>query len=798
MAELLTAQQAFGHPGISPRWTSARKQGIGTAYAASSRVWFTIWQGIVTETYYPTVDRPQIRDWQLLITDGETFFHEEKRDFECTVTPLSGDSLGYLVTQEQGEFGYRILKTIISAPHAPCVMQHVKIEGPAELLSRLKIYSLCSPHLGVGGAGNNAYVCEVNGRHSLVANKKNTWMAIGCSTRFVRSSCGFVGFSDGWTDIANNYQMDWTFDCALDGNVALTGQIDISESKEFVMSLSFGHGLHNAVTGLVQSLAYPFDAQRDRFMAQWSRAKKENGRLTKHSDDDGKLFESSYKILIAHEDKSNPGAFVASLSIPWGDSKDDDDLGGYHLVWPRDMVNSATGLLAAGNVDTPLRALTFLAAAQKHDGGFFQNFWISGNAYWTGVQLDEVSFPIMLAWRLKQHNALHNFNPLPMVMSAARFLILNGPITQQDRWEEATGFSPSTLAANIASLTCAAEFASACGDRESGAFIQDYADYLHCHIEDWTVTTKGSLLAGVATHFVRINPTKSADNVLSPDVAEVHIANRDGWEQQYFDARNVVDAGFLELVRYGVYSADNQLIRDSVAVVDHVLKVETPRGACWRRYNHDGYGQKANGGPFDGTGIGRAWPLLTGERGHYELAAGNDVSSYITAMEKFATCGGTLPEQIWDAEDIPAAHLFLGEPTGAAMPLAWAHAEYIKLLRSTEDGRCFDLIPEVYSRYVESAAACKLIEIWHHSWQTSAVRRHFVLRILTSRPYQISYSLDGWSTSTQKEATKTEALGVFYFDLQVPTHQQAPIEFTFYWMDTDAWEGTDYLVKVKD
>jgi glucoamylase len=797
MPELLTASPAFGHPGISPRWTSARKQGVGTAYSSSSRVWFTIWQGIVTETYYPTVDRAQIRDWQFLLTDGQSFFHEEKRDFVNDVTPLSADSLGYRVTQMHTQTGYRLVKTIIAEPHTACVLQHVRVEAAPELLSRLHLYSLCSPHLGVGGANNNAYVCMVNGIKILVAHKKNTWLAMGCNRPFLKASCGFVGSSDGWTDLSENFQLDWQFDCALDGNVALVGEIDLTKSNEFVVAAAFGHGLHNAVNGLLQSLAYPFESQQQRFIAQWQRVVKRRSDLQSITSDGGRLLDSSHKILVAHEDKSNPGAFIASLSIPWGDSKGDDDLGGYHLVWPRDMVNSATGLLAVGNTDTPLRALTFLAAAQKPDGGFYQNFWISGDPYWTGVQLDEVSFPIMLAWRLKRHDVLKGFDPFPMVMAAARFLILHGPITQQDRWEEVTGFSPSTLAANISALTCAAAFARDAGDEDTAEFIQDYADYLFCHIEAWTVTTTGTLVSGIDTYFIRVNPTRSANSVLSPDEAFVLIANRDASEQQSFPARDIVDAGFLELVRYGVYAADSTLIKQSLAVVDSVLKVDTPRGPCWRRYNHDGYGQKATGGPFDSTGVGRAWPLLTGERGHYELAAGNDVSPYIRAMEQFATCGGTLPEQVWDTTDMPEAHLFLGEPTGAAMPLAWAHAEYLKLVRSATDGQVFDAIPEVYNRYVQSPATCKLIEIWHHGWQTPFIDRNFALRILTSRPFELIHSRDGWVNSERGACRNTPGLGVSYFDLNIPADQNAPMEFTFLWTDTNSWEGHNYTVAIR-
>ena len=794
MPTLLNQTNAFGKPGIEPRWTSARKDGIGTAYSVASRAWFTLWQGIVTEVYYPTVDRPQIRDWQLLITDGESFFEEEKRDLKATTQYVHEDTLAFRVTQESA-FGYSLEKTIICDPHGASVLQRVKVTGPDKLLKKLRIYSLCAPHCGGGGADNDAHVCTVNGQKILVANKRNQWLAMGATIAFSKASCGYVGHSDGWQDLADNMQMDWEFDTALGGNVAIMGEMLLNGSNEFTMAVSFGHGLNNAVTSLLQSLSYPFEAKLERYCIQWQRTGKIDERLFSRAHDNGFLLRTSQKILLAHEDKLNPGAFIASLSIPWGQAKGDEDLGGYHLVWPRDMANTATGLLAAGRHDTPLRALTYFACNQLQDGRFPQNFWISGEPYWSGVQLDEVAFPVMLAWRIHTLGGLRDFDPYPMVRKAVSFVILNGPVTQQERWEEASGFSPSTLAANIAALVCAAQFARRAGDDASADFVIDYADYLRCHLEEWTVTTSGQLHPEVTEHFVRINPIFDPREPVTPDNAEVVIANLSPDEQHIFPARDVVDAGFLELVRYGILSPHDPLIEKSVAVVDHVLKVDTPFGPCWRRYNHDGYGQRADGTAFTGVGIGRAWPLLTGERGHYELAAGNDPTPYIQAMERFATEGGTLPEQVWDTDDIPDARLFLGKPTGSAMPLAWAHSEYIKLLRSTADFRVFDLIPEVVARYQDAAATCKLIEIWHLRWQVPVIRAGFTLRIIAGEPFRLMHSFDGWTSNNETPCTDT-IFEVYYVDLVMPASQAAPVEFTFFWTNKNQWHGTDYTVKV--
>jgi glucoamylase len=772
----------------------AAKQAIGTAYSTASRVWFTLWRGILTEVYFPTVDQPQIRDLQFLITDGETFFHEEKRDLVTTSERLP-NCLGYRITNKDPEGRYTIIKEVISDPHLSCILQSTKVVADNAFLKKLKLYVLCAPHLKVGGAGNNAQVAEVAGKRLLTAWKGATWLALGATKDFERLSCGFVGASDGWTDLSDGYKMDWEFDCAFNGNVALTGEFSLADSAEFTLGVAFGFGAHGAVATLLQSLDTPFEEQKKRFTDQWARARNDSEPLAKASLDGGHLALASYKILLAHEDKLNPGGLIASLSIPWGESKGDEDLGGYHLVWPRDMVNSATGLLAAGNQSTPLRALVFLAASQKSDGGFPQNFWINGDPYWSGTQLDEVAFPIMLAWRLYSQDGLKHFDPFTMVMNAATFLVLNGPITQQERWEENGGYSPSTLAANISALISAATFARRRNQEETACFFEDYADYMKCHLFDWTVTTDGAIHPDIKEHFVRINPVQKAFDANDLNHATIHIANRLPGEQSDFPAKDVIDGGFLELVRYGILPPDHPTIIESVKVMDYSLKVDTPNGPSWHRYNYDGYGQGPNAEPFVSYGIGRAWPLLTGERGHYELACGHNVDPYIKAMEMFASPCGPIPEQVWDGPDLPDKYMFLGKPTGSAMPLAWAHAEYLKLLRSKAEGKVFDLIPEVKTRYVDNPSVCKLFETWRHNWQINKVRRGFILRILSEQPFKLRWTNGDWEAAKDQLSTDLSA-GVSFVDIQILFDQTFPLSFTFYWTRTQQWEGTNYSVEV--
>lgn len=796
MDRLRSERDAFGWPGIEPRWARGNKDGIGTAYSADSKVWFTVWRGTLTEVYYPTVDRPQLRDLEYLVTDGTSFFHEEKRHLNCTIQRISHYALGYRVTNSDPGGRYSINKEMIADPHLSCVLQHTRVEGDEELLSRLKLYTLCAPHLGGGGKGNNARVVDFAGRKILAAEREGTWLALGATTPFTRLSCGYVGRSDGWTDLAQDMKMDWEFDRALNGNVALTGQLDLSKTREFTLGLAFGRTIHNAVTTLFQSLGVPFEESRERFVEQWERPYGKIIPLESVTGDAGYLYHASYSLILAHEDKSYPGAFVASLSIPWGEAAGDEDRGGYHLVWTRDLVIAATALLASGDTDTPLRALIYLAVIQDDDGGFAQNSWIDGERYWGGTQLDEVAFPILLAWRLDRARALRNFDPYPMVLRGAKYLIQHGPVTQQERWEEAGGYSPSTLAFVIAGLICAAQLAREHDDDKTARYLEEYADFLECHVEDWTVTTQGTLVAGIKKHYIRIHPADVHDPSPDedPDAGTLTIANIEPGRQSTFPAKEIVDAGFLELVRYGIRKADDPIVVDSLRVVDRILKVDTPFGPCWHRYNHDGYGQRDDGGPYQGWGRGRAWPLLTGERGHYEIVAGRDPRPYILAMEQLASPGRLLPEQVWDEPDRAEAHMQFGRPTGSAMPLVWAHAEYVKLVRSARDGKVFDMIPEVAKRYIEDRSQCRKLEIWKPNRQVSTVRRGYTLRLQAPRPFRLHWTHDDWKSAEDTQSIAT-SLGIEYVDIDIST-TFTPIRFTFFWTECNEWEGRDYKVSL--
>jgi glucoamylase len=784
---------APGGPGIEPRWTRGTKAAVGTAYSTSSRVWYTLDYNCVTEVYYPTIDSPQIRDLQFLVTDGLTFFHDERRNFVGEIDCISETALGFNATNREKEGRYTIRKTIIGDPHQNCLLIDTSLDAPPDLLPALQMYILCAPHLEIGGWHNDGEILRYDGHTILCANRGSTWLVIAATVPFTESSCGYVGVNDGWTDLAENYRLDWQYDAVRDGNIALTGRLDISKTSKFTLGLAFGTTRHNAISTLSQSLSIPFEETRDIFVRQWDRTSRRFS-FPKASTDSN-LFERSVNLILAHEDKTYPGAFIASLSIPWGDEKSDDELGGYHLVWTRDMVKTVSSLLAVGDYVTPLRALIYLAVSQRRDGGFYQNFWIDGRPFWHGIQLDEVSFPILLAWRLWKLDALGNFDPYDMIRRACRFLIREGPVTAQERWEEASGYSPSTLAVHVAALICAAEFIADHGDEKTAEFVRDYADFIESHIERWTVTDRGTLVPGIRRHYIRVNPGDINHCVdEDPNCGTIVLANQRPGDRFEFPAMEIVDAGFLELVRYGVRSPHDPLVEDSLRVIDAVLKVDTPLGPCWRRYNHDGYGQRDDGSSFNGWGVGRAWPLLTGERGHYELAAGRDPGPYLRALEKFSEGIGLIPEQIWDVPDLPSRHFFFGRATGSAVPLLWAHAEYVKLRRSAADGKPCDLIEPVYDRYVRNHPGRRTVEVWKSNRQILRVRGGARLRIQANLPFLLHWTADAWLHYSDTQSTTT-SVDVNYVDIDVANHN-CTIGFTFLWIDEHRWEGRDFSVEV--
>ena len=809
---------APGWPGISPRWTSSAKTGIGTALNRASRVWFTLSHGILNEIYYPRVDMACTRDLGLIATDGTSFFSEEKRHCRFAVAPVEPGVPAYrLVNTELGE-RYRIEKEVFADPHRNVVLQKIRfveqastgqprtalsaVEGSAvPVFANFRLYALLAPHLGNCGTNNTGWTGEYKGVPFLFADSPGGLaLAFACSVPWRKMSAGFAGYSDGWQDLSRNFQLTQEYQRAENGNVALTGEIDLSAcGGEFILALGFGGIWAEAAEQVRAALLDDYSSLFRDYVSQWRGWQKTLLPLDRPVEPD--LYRASTAMLRTHESKDFLGGVIASLSIPWGFNKGDEDLGGYHLVWPRDLVETASGFVAAGAIGDAVRVLHYLEATQEADGRWPQNMWLDGRPYWNGLQMDEAAFPILLVDLLRREAAWHLGDLKrwwPMVRRAASFIACNGPVTQQDRWEEDGGYSPFTLAVEVAGLLTAADLADAGRESEIAAYLRDLADNWNENIERWTYSTNGDLARqiGVDGYYVRIAPPET-DCAASPTEGFVPIKNRPPGED-HERASHIISPDALALVRFGLRAPNDARILNTIKVIDALLRVKLPQGMVWYRYNDDGYGEHADGAPFDGNGIGRPWPLLAGERAHYELAAGNTtVAQELLRTVECSTSGSRLlPEQVWDTADIPERELFLGKPSGSACPLVWAHSEYIKLVRSIKDGRIFDQPPQTVKRYrVEQRKA--VYWEWRFNNKCRIVPTGKTLRLAVQAPAMVHWSNDGWQT-VHDNNTRDTGLGIHIADL--PTAQLDPghtVVFTFFWPRPQRWEGADFCVTIQ-
>ena len=799
-ASSMTSRYAPGWPGIEPRWTSSAKSGLGTALQPRSRVWFTLSHGILNEVYYPRLDRACIRDLGLIVTDGQSLFSEEKRDATHVIAPLAAGVPGYRLVNTCQSAGYCVEKHIIADPLREAVLQQTQFTTLGRPVVDYRVYLIVAPHLGNRGWGNTAWIDEYKGVSMLFAERDGTALAVACAPEWSRCSAGFVGVSDGWQELSAHKRLVSLYDRAENGNVALTGEVDLNAAQgRFLVVLAFGSSVTEAGHRARACLLSGFDRAARAYVRGWTDWQQRlNHRIEQGA---GSLTQMSATVLRCHEEKRMPGAIIASLSIPWGANKSDEDLGGYHLVWPRDLVEAAGGLLAVGAHEDARRVLDYLRATQEADGSWPQNMWVDGEPYWHGIQLDETAFPILLVDLLRRDERLDVDEAAtfwPMVRRAIGFIVRHGPSTEQDRWEEDAGLSPFTVAVEIAALLVAADLAEGSGDTALAEYLRETADAWNDGIETG-IYVKGTRLAqdiGVEGYYMRIAPPETAD-AASPKEGFVPIKNRP-WSQGEMAPGELVSPDALGLVRFGLRSPDDPRILNTIRVIDAVLKVDAPFGPLWRRYNGDGYGEHDDGTAFDGTGIGRPWPLLTGERAHYELAAGRpDVARALLAtLEACANEGQLLSEQVWDGPTIPERELTFGRPTGSAMPLVWAHAEYLKLQRSLRDGRVYDLPRHSWQRYVVDRTTSRHA-FWRFNHKCRKIQPGQILRLETTAPSLVHWSADGWKTVQDSESRDT-GLGKFFVDL--PTDRLpagARIDFTFFWPDVGRWEHIDFCVEVQ-
>ena len=664
LSSRIRAQNAPGAPGTIPTWTAGSKEAVGTATSVDSRVWFTLQGGILTEVYYPRLDTADVRTLEFAVSDGKRVWIESK-DLVHRIQWINHDALLYRQTSRDPKGRFTITKTYVTDPRRNTLLIDVTFSGPAAD----SLYVLYNPALKNSGYGDTGYTSQ----GALVAEKSDAASALVSTTGFARTSSGFAGASDGYTDLLLHHRLDWTYNRAENGNVIQSAKL--APANHFTLALGFGATPAVAITNARASLRSGFSTVSAAYVGGWSKYASTLRRVNNRYENE---FRLAAMVLKAHEDKTYRGAMIASMSIPWGFAAQSatPNVGGYHLVWARDLYEMATALIAAGDRDAASRALNYLfTVQQKPDGSFPQNSWLDGRPYWTAEQMDEDSYPMILAWQLGKTN---RDTWEKHVRPEAEYVVAHGPMTQEERWEEVPGYSPSTIAAEIAGLICAADIARKNGASDDAQHYTRVADDWASHVEDWMVTTTGHLGGALASrgYYIRID-----DNTNPNDGDKLDVPNGGG----VFDERDIVDAGFLELVRLGIRPADNPIIENSIKIIDSTIRVETPNGPSFHRYNHDGYGESYFGGPGEGQGIGRLWPIFTGERGEYEIARGHDATVYIDAMMHFANAGGMIPEQVWDRAEPTASRFSFGSGTGSATPLAWSMAQFIRLVVCSEE-----------------------------------------------------------------------------------------------------------------
>jgi glucoamylase len=682
------APQAPGAPGTAPTFAPADKHGFGTARAARSRVWFTLRANTMTEAYFPDLGTPATRDLELVVDDG-SHVERESTDANGRVELLDGArSLTFRQTTTSKSGTWRAVKTYITDPARRTVMVDVTLtalEG-----RRLKAWVRLDPQLSNDGSDDRA-----DTRHgTLTAYDAHAASALAARPAFTKMSSGYAGTRSD-TDLRHVYAAS-----ARKGNVVQVGRTTLTgrgAHKHLTLALGFGETTAVAVSGAKASLRRGFASAAKQYADGWHRYLDALPDPPPAVAADPRQYDASLLVLAASEDKAHPGASVASPSMPWawGDLSIDKPSGAYHLVWARDLYQVATAQLAAGDARAANRLLDYvLQTQQKPDGTVPQNSTVDGKPHWTKLQMDEVALPIVLAWQLKRTDDA----TWTRVRRAAEAILRRGPKTQQERWENQAGWSPATIAAEVAGLVCAADLARQRGQLGDAARYEATADAWARDVQSWTATTTGPYAP--KPYYLRITKDRAPDQPTTYKIGDSGPSKA--------DQRAVVDPSFLELVRLGVKRHDDSVIKNTISVVDQKLGVATPGGMLWRRFSFDGYGETSSGAPWrigkddTFTTHGRAWPLFAGERGEYALAAGDraGAEAALKAMASTANDGLMLPEQAWDGRKPTGTDgRKLGSGTLSATPLAWTHAQYVRLAWSLAAGKPVERPSVVACRY---------------------------------------------------------------------------------------------------
>ena len=749
--------------GLAPVHDSPQKSMLGTAVnATASSVYFTGYEGNVSEVYYPTVDTLATSNMEFLVGDTAKTFVDEEKLMTWTVTQPDTRSMRWQAVTSNAAHNWKITKTIFADPSQNTLVQQTTFAAlNGKTVGNFNLYVLLKPYLNNVAANNSAATVVSGSRTYLVANSNanagsnagTIWSALGSSLAWTVQgsvtmvSSGYYGVNDGWQDLLGgsaDKTMSWAYGSATGGNVAQMGWLNTlnnnATSVTFTVVLGYGTSQAGAIAAASGTLGETVTTQQTLYDNAWHTYA---AALSTQGGSADNQYYLSAMTLKTMQDKSN-GAMIAGIGTPWGIAEGDSDAGGYHLIWARDMFKFANALITAGDASSATKAVNWLFNVDQETtncgtgpynasgcpgglytqaGRFPQNAWVNGTEYWQGTQMDEQAMPIILAYRLGPTV----YNPLfAKIKATASYLVATGPWTYQERWEENSGYSPSTIAAEIAGLVDAAQIALANGDTADAATWMNAADYWQQNVQAWTYTTQGcpntASFCGSTSMYERINTSAASGGTLPggwhpaayPNTTTtINIASGGGTHR----AIDIIDGGFLELVRLGVKRPTDPTITASLATYDAIIKQTVGGNPDWFRYNFDAYGETNTGGVFDASsGRGRLWPIFTAERGNYQIAAsgsGSAGAAYLTSLKAFSTPSGFISEQVWntsttlpgDADNgagwtvtTPAGNT-PGTLTGSMAPLNWATGEYINLLASIAAGKVVDIPPEVCSRY---------------------------------------------------------------------------------------------------
>src|SRR5712692_1175506 len=747
-ASAASLASAPGGPGALSHFDLARKDCLGTARNTTSKVWFTIANGVLSDVYYPTIDNTNVETLQYIVTDGSTFTDLQSRDTTYTVQLLDKHSqaLDCEVTTTAKSGKYRIVTDYLTDPNQNTLVMNVHFIPLIGVLSTYQLYVRYDPSInGNGGGGSGSSGSSGNGGgdtgtidtssgHAVpiafdtvaTNNPFNrnyavpVYSALDASTPFttqVRN--GFVGQpSDGLVQLDTSHTLSALYTQATNGNLVQTAQANISHGGMFTLALGFGTSQTSAVSASEASLATQFSQLLKGYESGWNAYDSTliappthfNGASGSQWHQLVAEYYLSANVVKASEDKTFPGAIVASLASPWGQAISAGDpnntfFGAYREVFARDVYEAWTGLMLDGDLATARDVVNFLFNNQQQaDGSMPRNSLLNGKLAPDSfnTQLDECSYPIIMANQLGMADATLYQNH---IKPAANFVIGHGPSFGPELWEEQGGYSPSTISAEIAGLVAAADIAKVNSDTQSAQIWLGVADDWQRSLEGWTVTTNGPL----ATHpyFIRLSKTGDPNAAISYNV---------GNGGPTLDQRSVIDAGFLELVRLGLKPFNDAAVTESLPVVDATIETNTASGSGWHRYNGDGYGDgSTNGHPWPpaGQGTGHVWPLLTEERGEYDVSSGqaSTALTLLATMQNFASGVGLIPEQDWELANLAASPYGTdpivasigfqnGHSAGSAAPLTWSAGVYVRLLRDLTTNKLLEQPTDTYNRYV--------------------------------------------------------------------------------------------------